>query len=251
MGLLSSMKKITSFTNRIVNLTNGSQTGTNLPTNAVTRALGISEELGFGSLEEIKESISEISGTVNKGYTMVRCAVDLFTTGAGLDFLYKLASGIDNAIQSVIDEIFDAVATQVSLAAQQVIGAVTNLIDSLLNLVNSILLIAESLKELYDSWTNWEIEIKEWQYNKEQCADMYASIAACLLNKLLGPYLDKFTEKVTGKINEIGNDFNNKLYDELQDVNTFSSYANQEAFLLKKASIQMKGLTKENLLGVE
>ena len=213
--------------------------------------MGISEELGFGSLEEIKESISEISGAVNKGYTMVNCAIDLFTTGAGLDFLYKLASGIDNAIQSVIDEIFDAVATQVSLAAQQVIGAVTNLIDSLLNLVNSILLIAESLKELYDSWTDWNNDMIKWQYDKEACADLYASIAACLLNKLLGPYLDKFTEKVTGKINEIGNDFNEKLYDELQDVNTFSSYANQEAFLLKKASIQMKGLTKENLLGIE
>lgn len=251
MGLLSSMKKITSFTNRIVNMTNGSQTGTNLPTNAVTRALGISEELGFGSISEIKESISEITGAVSKGYVMVRCAIDLFTTGAGLEFLQKLASGVDAAIQSVIDEIFDAVSTQVSLAAQQVVGAITSLIDAILNLVNSVLLIAESLKELWESWSDWNKDWIDWRYNKDACADMYASIAACLLNKLLGPYLDKFTEKVTGKINEIGNNFNEKLYDELQDVNTFSSYANQEAFLLKKASIQMKGLTKENLLGVE
>lgn len=248
MGLASSMRKITSWTNKIVNITSGSQSGTNLPTNAVTRALGLGEELGIGSLEEIKDTISQISSGIKKGYTMVRCAVDMFSADAGLDFLYKLASGLDNAIQEVIDEIFDAVSTQVSIAAQQVIGAITSFIDAIANLINSILLIAEALKELWDSWTTWADWHIDWEYNKDACADMYASIAACLLNKLLGPYLDKFTEKVTGKINEIGNDFNNKLYDELQDVNTFSSYANQESFLLKKASIQMKGLTKENLL---
>jgi len=78
---------------------------------------------------------------------------------------------------------------------------------------------------------------------------MYAAIAGCLLNKFLGPYIEEFTDKVVGKINEVGNNFNNALYEGLQDVNTFSSYANQESFLLKKASLQIKGLTKENLLG--
>ena len=248
MGLLSSMKKITNWTNKIVNITSGSQSGTNLPTNAVTRALGLGEELGIGSLEEIKDTILQISSGIKKGYTMVNCAIDLFSIDAGLEFLYKLARGLDNAIQEVIDEFFDAVATQVSLAAQQVIGAITSFIDAIANLINSVLLIAEALKELWDSWTTWSDWHFDWEYNKDACVEMYSSIAACLLNKLLGPYLDKFTEKVTGKINEIGNDFNNKLYDELQDVNTFSSYANQESFLLKKASIQMKGLTKENLL---
>jgi hypothetical protein len=77
---------------------------------------------------------------------------------------------------------------------------------------------------------------------------MYAAIAGCLLNKFLGPYIEEFTSKVVGKINEVGNDFNDKLYDELQDANVFASYANREAFLLKKASIQMSGLTKENIL---
>ena len=250
MGLASSMQKITRITNKLVNITSGSSTGTNIPTNAVLSVLGITEDLGFGSLTEIKNSISSIVGGVSKGVTMIKCAYDLLTTDAGLDFLLKLASSLDNAVQSVIDQIFDAVATQVSIAAQQIIGAVVSFIRAIANLINSIILIAEALKALWDSWTDWS----NWKWNfnleNEACSDMFAAIAGCLLNKFLGPYLDEFTSKIVGKIHEIGNDFNDKLYDEFQDVNMFSSYANQEAFLLKKASIQMKGLTKENLLGI-
>lgn len=84
--------------------------------------------------------------------------------------------------------------------------------------------------------------------NKNECIELYSSIAACLLNKFLGPFVDKFTEKVVGGINDVGEEFNNMLFEELQDVNTLSSYINQEAFLLEKASLQMRGLTKENLL---
>ena len=54
---------------------------------------------------------------------------------------------------------------------------------------------------------------------------MFASIMACFLNKYLGKYLDDFAEKAVGEINKIGNIMNDKLYDELQDINTFSSYA--------------------------
>ena len=79
---------------------------------------------------------------------------------------------------------------------------------------------------------------------------MYAAIAGCLLNKYLGTYLEDLTSKIVGKINEVGNNFNDALYDSLSDVNTFTSYTKQESFLLKKASIQIKGLTKENLLNI-
>lgn len=250
MGLASSMQKITSVTNRLVNITSGSSSGTNIPTNTFLSVLGITEDLGFGSLSEIKNSISSIVGGISRGVTMVNCAYDLLTTSAGLDFLLKLASSLDNAVQSVVDQIFDAVATQVAIAAQQIIGTFVNFIKSIANLVNSVVLIAKALEELWESWTNWG----NWKWNfnlqNESCSDMFAAIAGCLLNKFLGPYLDEFTNKIVGEINEFGTEINNKLYEEFQDVNMFSSYANQEAFLLKKASIQLKGLTKENVLGM-
>ena len=254
MGLLQAMGKITSFTNQIVNTISGTGSsfgfGTNIPTNSALSVLGITEDLSFNSIGDIKNSINSIIGGVSRGVTMVKCAYDMFSLDNGLDFLLKLASAMDNAIQTVIDQIFDAVATQVAIACQQIIGTVINFINAIANLINSVLAIADAIKKLWNSWTNWG-EWK-WEFNLENdsCSDMFAAIAGCLLNKFLGPYLDEFTNKIVGKINEVGNNINDKLYDEFQDVNMFSSYANQEAFLLKKASIQLQGFSKESILGV-
>lgn len=248
MGLASSMGKITSYTNKLLNITRGSQLGTNIPTNSVTRALGVDGPLGLGSIQDISNTIKELHQGISNAATMAYCAYNLFTIEGGLEFLDRLALGMDSAIASILDQVIDAVATQISMAAQQVIGAFTSLLDALANLVQSVLLIADVLVDLWKNWTDWG----DWKFQlnieKEACMDMYAAIAGCLLNKYLGPYLEEFTDKVVGKINEVGNNFNDALYDSLSDVNTFTSYANQESFLLKKASIQLKGLTKENLL---
>lgn len=248
MSLASSMGKVTSFTNKLLNITSGSQLGTNIPTNSVMSALGVDGPLGLGSAAEIANTVKEMKEGIANAATMAYCAWNLFSIQGALDFLDRVAMGLDSAIASILDQVIDAVATQISMAAQQVIGAFTSLLDALANLVQSVLLIADSLADLWESWTNWSNWKFQMNLEKEACLDMYASIAGCLLNKYLGPYLEEFTDKVVGKINEVGNNFNNALYDSLSDVNTFSSYANQEAFLLKKASIQIKGLTKENLL---
>lgn len=248
MSLASSMKKVTSFTRKLGNITSGSQLGTNIPTNSVMRALGVDEPLELDSPEDIANTIRELKEGVANAATLAYCAYNLFTTKQGLEFLDRLALGFEQAIASILDQVIDAIATQISMAAQQVIGAFTSLLDALANLVQSVILIADSLIYLWNNWTDWSNWRFQMNIEKEACVDMYASIAGCLLNKYLGPYLEDFTDKVVGKINEVGNNFNEALYDSLSDVNTFSSYANQEAFLLRKASIQLKGLTKENLL---
>lgn len=153
------------------------------------------------------------------------------------------------AVGSVIDEIYDAISYQISNAVNQVVGSILAVVDALGSLVSSIVSLWEAIVDTVSSWADWSNLKLELELQQENCKDMFASIAACLLNKFLGSYLDEFTEKVVGKINEVGSDFNDKLYDELQDANAFASYAKQEAFLLKKASIQIKGLSKENLLG--
>lgn len=248
MSLASSMGKVTSFTNKLFNITSGSQLGTNIPTNSVMSALGVDGPLGLGSAEDIANTVKELKEGIANTATLAYCAWNLWSIEGGLGFLERLALGMDSAIASILDQVIDAIATQISMAAQQVIGAFTSLVDALANLVQSVLLIADSLVDLWNSWTDWSNWKFQMNLEKEACLDMYASIAGCLLNKYLGSYLEEFTEKVVGKINEVGNNFNDALYDSLSDVNTFSSYANQEAFLLKKASIQIKGLTKENLL---
>lgn len=249
MSLSSAMSKIVGFTNDLVGLTSASSTHANIPSSSFTRIMGIEGDLSFGSLSDIKNSIGEIKEGIAQTASIVYCAYTLATSKQGLAFLDQLVTGVAGVIGAITDQIIDAIAVQISNAAQQVIGCVTSVIDALQNLVASVLILAEAIVDMAQSWTHWADLKIELEIEEENCKDMFSSIAACLLNKYLGPYIEEFTDKIVGKINEVGNNFNNALYEGLQDANTFASYANQEAFLLKKASIQMKGLTKENLLG--
>ena len=249
MNLSSAMGKIVGFTNKIVGFTSVSSTHANIPSNTFTRIMGIEGDLSFNSLSDIKNSIGEIKEGIAQTSSLVYCGVTLATSKQGLAFLDQLVTGVAGVIGAITEQIMDAIAVQISMAAQQVIGCVTNLIDALQNLVASVMLLSEAILDMVTSWADWSDFQFQLEIEKENCKDMYAAIAGCLLNKFLGPYIEEFTDKVVGKINEVGNNFNNALYEGLQDVNTFSSYANQESFLLKKASLQIKGLTKENLLG--
>ena len=87
-------------------------------------------------------------------------------------------------------------------------------------------------------------------FDAQNCSDLLSSIAACFLDKFLGKYIDDFVNNATEKINEMGNDMNNFISEQLEDVNVLADYTNREAFLLKKASLQIKGLTPENLLSL-
>lgn len=272
---------------KVTALTKGSATGTNIPTNSVMRALGMGDSLGFGSLSEIKNSIESVVGGVVTGVNMIKCAYDLFSIDDAIAFLDNMANTFVNGVvgaavgvvntainaaTAVVDQVVGAVVGQVTAAISQVLGAIHGVLDAIQNMINSILLIADALKDLWDSWTNWA----DWKWSldieSQSCEDMFTSIAGCLMNQFLGSKFDKllgkvtgkisgfgdkigdsitdFGDKITGKVNKLGNAVNSSIYEELSDVNAFSSYANQESFLLKKASLQIRGLTKENLLGM-
>lgn len=253
MSLSSSMAKITSFTSKITSLT-PNNLHANIPSNSVTRALGIDGDLSFGSISDIKNSISELKQGVASAATLAYCTAVLLSKEDGgktaLGILENLATGAGAIIADMYQQISQAVAAQISMAAQQIIGCITNLVTALQNLVTSVLILAQSIISMVKSWLDWSNFQWELEIEAENCKDMLSAIAACYLNKLLGPYIEQFTSKVVGKINEAGNTFNQVLFQEFQDVNMFSSYANQEAFLLQKASIQIKGLSKQNLLGL-
>lgn len=248
MGLNSGMAKIVSFTNSIVGFSSVAATHANIPNNTFLRIMGISEDLPISSLSDIKETISDIKEGITQGVNIIRCAYNLASTKQGLEFLSQMALGSVGIIGAITDQVITAVSVQISMAASQIVGTISNVITAFQNLVSSVMLLTEAIKDIYDSWTSWSKIKIQLELDEDECKNMYAAIAGCLLNKFLGSYIEDFTSSLVGKINEIGNNFNDALYDGLQDANVFASYANQEAFLLKKASIQMKGLTKENLL---
>ena len=243
------MQKIISFTSNLIGAVNYKSIGCNVPVDNFLTILGVDNALEFGSLQETKTSIQQIKGAIAQGANMVNCAWTLMTTSQGLDFLSQIATGALGAISSVIDQIWDAVAVQIHAAINQVVGTFLNLVQAFQSLITSVLLLADAIVNFFSSLSQFADMTFKLKLEQKQCADFYASIAACLLNKYLGPYLDEFTNKVISQVNDLGGQFNALLYQELQDVNTFSSYAKQEAFLLKKASLQINGLTPRNLLG--
>lgn len=250
MGLSSSMSKIIGVTSKIANFANqASNPNVNIPASSFMRILGIEEDLSFGSLGDTASSITQLKEAVATGVNAIRCGWHIMSDRKGFqDFLSSMVTGAVGVMSYVADQVMDAVTVQISNAVKQIVGTVFNLISALQNLVASVLLIFDAIVDFIKNLSDFADLTFELELEKEACVQFYSSIAACLLNKFLGPYINEFATKLVGKINEFGNNFNEMLYEGLQDVDTFASYANQEAFLLKKASLQMQGLRPSTLL---
>lgn len=254
MGLSDSMAKITAFTSKLTSFTPSSLTA-NIPATSFTKALGLDGDYSFNSITDIKNSISELKERMGTAASLTYCtAIVAYHTFTGSNIggigavLRNMATGAMGIIAEIWQQIADAVAAQVGMVVGQIVGTIVNLVSALQNLVVSIATLATAIGNMFKDWFDWSKFNIQLEIEAENCKDMLSAIAACYLNKLLGPYIEQFTSKVVGKINEVGNNFNELLYDEFQDINMFTSYSNQEAFLLQKASLQIKGLTKENLL---
>jgi hypothetical protein len=98
-------------------------------------------------------------------------------------------------------------------------------IDAIGSLISSIVNLFEVICDTVKSWFDWSNLKLEMELKQENCKDMFAAMIACFLNKYLGKYLDEFAEKAVEEINEGGQKLNDSIYESLQDINTFSSYA--------------------------
>lgn len=206
------------------------------------------EGINVTTLGDVIEGVERIGGDIMTGVNIIRCAFVMGSDGY-LGFLGQMAMGVTSVIMSIADQIIEAVAIQLGNAVRQIVGVITSIVSALHNLWTSVSLLIKSLGDLWDSWTK-DIDFDiDFELQKENCKDMYAAIAGCMLNKYLGPYLDEFKEKAIREINKGGEAFNNMLYEELSDVRTYAAYAHQEAFLLKKAQIQIDGLQRDKLIG--
>lgn len=250
MSINSQMQKIVNFSSKIVGALNYKSVGINIPSNNFFKALGIQGDLSFNSLTDVMYSLQELKQGAATGYNMFVCAYTIGTSWSQFSsFLGQLMDGVVGAMSSCVDQIWDAIACQITGVITQVVNSFLNIIDAFQSLITSVVLLMDSIKNFVLglgelAHMKWETSLKQ-----EQCRNFFASIAACFLNKYLGPYLDQFTNKAVEEINKVGGDINNLLYEELQDVNVFASYAKKEAFLMKKASLQINGLTPSNLLG--
>lgn len=238
MGLLSSMQDIVSKTNQFMNSFHVS-----IPTGKVGEIFGI-EDIEINSLSDLAGAVQEAGSIVALGYNMASCAMNA-STWTGL--IESLSFGISAAMMDIAQNISSAISAQIRAAFQQIMGTLLNLVMSVMNLFSSIMLLWESFKKLGD-WADVSLKSLNFAKDRQNCVDMMSSIAACYLNKFLGPILDEFESDVIDSINEFGNSLNNKISEELEDTQILTDYINRESFLLKKASIQISGLTPENVL---
>lgn len=251
MSLNSAMQDVIRVTGKLTSLANNTRNKNplhcNTPYSAVQRVLGLQVFDDIESIQDLKSAIQQIKQKIALGASYVQCISIMGLKDWG-QVLENIANGVGDAMASVLNQIMVAIQSQIQQAIGQILGTVNNLIDALFNLVNSIFVLMAAIQETIRSWFEWANDKINFQRSQQECIDMFSTIGACLLNKFLGPYIQQFTSKVVGKINQVGNNINDKIYQQLYDVNTFSAYANQQAFLLKKAALQTRGLSKTNLL---
>ena len=241
MGILSTMNEVVETTNKFVNSIDAFHC--NVPTGRIGKILGV-DDIQIRGLSDISSAVGEIGGAVAQSINMIDCATSL-STWNGL--LGALAYGLSDVALGMLQTIQEAIAVQLRAAVQQVVGTLINFFTSIMNLISNICLLFRAIMDL-SSWFDLSLDNLKLSINREECVSMMASIAACILNKYLGEFLDEVESDVLDAINDVGNVINNKITDALEDTNLMASYINREAFLIKKAQMQIAGLTPENVL---
>lgn len=241
MGILSTMNDVVESTNKFVNSIESFQC--NIPTGKVGQFLGI-DDIQIQGLSGLSSAVGEVASGVTQGLSLAYC---MLSPEGWAGMLGGIAYGLTDAAFGMLQTIQEAISAQLRAAVQQIIGTLINFVTSIMNLIANICLLFKAIADL-SSWFDLGSKSLKLAIEREECGSMMASIAACILNKYLGEFLDELESDIVDSINEVGNAVNNKIADAMEDVNLMSSYINREAFLIKKAQIQVAGLTPENVL---
>jgi hypothetical protein len=170
----------------------------------------------------------------------------LANPGMLLGVLDNVANNLLAAATDIADRLASQVKGQITQALSQISGSISGLVNNALGFLGSILDVVEAVENMFDD----AIKIGELDFeafmSEEECQYMFATMAACMLNKFLGNKLQSFEQKISGKITEAGSKLNSAIASELTDVNSLSSYLEREKFMMEKAAKQINGI--DNLI---
>lgn len=158
-----------------------------------------------------------------------------------LDSLSMLGNNIVAATIQMANRIVNVAFGQIASALGQFTSMIGNLLDSALNFINSIIKVADALLGLFSRVDKKEVIFYQGNMSDEDCEWMFASMAACMLNKLLGSKLRKIEEKITNKIVDTGEKLNSAIANELADVNSMSAHIDRQTTMMRKAECQIRG----------
>ena len=159
-----------------------------------------------------------------------------------LGVLETLGNNILAAAAQIAGRLASLIKGQITAAMGQIIGSVTNLVGSLFGFLGSIADFVKAIKDFIEAISN--LGLGDWDdfMAEEDCEYIFATIAACMLNKLLGNKLQELENKLSSEIIEAGDKMNSAIADQLSDVNSVSSYLERERFMMEKATKQINGI---------
>ena len=159
-----------------------------------------------------------------------------------LGVLDTLTNNVLAAATQIATRLAGLIKGQISMAIGQVIGSVISLVDSVFGFLGSIADFIKAIKDFVEIISN--LGLGDWDdfMAEEDCEYIFATIAACMLNKLLGNKLQELENKLSSEIIEAGDKMNSVIADQLSDVNSVSSYLERERFMMQKATKQINGI---------
>ena len=158
-----------------------------------------------------------------------------------LNSLSMVGNNILAATLQMAERIVSVAYGQIAQALGQFTSLISNLLDSALSFINSMVKVLDAFLSLFNRVDRKQSIDFQANMSDEDCEWMFASMAACMLNKLLGSKLRKLEEKITNKIVDTGEKLNSALADELADVNSMSAHIDRQTMMMKKAEAQVRG----------
>lgn len=195
------------------------------------------------SLGQLVSSVTESAQNLIQVGKMAYCAGKMLTNPSMmLGVLDVLGNNLLAAATEMASRLANLAMGQISQALGQITGSVTGLINNALGFLGALLDVVEAIKNLFDNSFNiGSLDFDNFM-SDEECQFMFATMAACMLNKFLGSKLQDFEQKIAGKITEKGQALNSAIAEGLADVNSLSSYMERERFMMEKATKQINGL---------
>ena len=236
------MSKLSSLTNKLTGSDNGGKGLFNLsiPGCSLGGLIPVTKETEVHSLGDLLESVTDTIGNLNTIAHMAYCLGEV----ANEKSMLRILDNITNSILAVAYEMAMRIA---SVMGAQILGMFGTVAGTILNLVNAIFDFLTSVVKLYETlmaiWDNIRHRaLGNWDdfMSQSDCEYMFASIAACIINKLFGDKLRKFEMEVTQKITETGQKWNSAIASELADTNNLANFVRHESFMVNKANDQLR-----------
>lgn len=212
----------------------------NFPQSSIDYVTSI-ESNPVSSLEDLAiatiQRAASMNSMVHTAYCIGRAITD---PSMLLGVLDQMAGNLAATAIDMANRIVNCIGGQIQGAISRISGSVIYFINSVIDFLNAIDALIEQLSNIINNLLSTAKSNYERFAAQDDCEFFLASIAQCLMNKMLGSKLQNFEQKVTYKILQEGSNFNDAVSSELASVDSLSNFIQKETFMANKATAQLE-----------